>query len=557
MSKLTGIFSKNKSEINKFINNDIKKDTIVANNSLAIKIKGLKNKTYYYKTYKDRGWISLGVGLMKKGGKFRIMDKDLWESLYFSGGIPSAGHFMFLEWDKNAIKVRNDSLGVRDLYFYKDNKKVIFSTKIDEIVKLISNLTVDFEIISGDYILSERLVHKTEIKEIKRIGPDTVTVFTPDKIEVLKLYTFLSKKEKRYENISEYFREFLAISNDYKISLGLSGGIDSRILLAYLLRYSMNFTTHSFGLKDDKDNIISKVMANRIGFDNKLYNKFDPAKTVSIFKNFLSFNPFNIGLERIPYYYELSDFGNKNYIFVDGQFGEFFRGVFYKKLKILERLHQLNEENLLNMLRKDIPPIFSPAILEIMQKGARIQVEEVLSDYRRKYRKSMNFADYLALIHHFPNKMARDQARIDRYCLSIMPFAQTELIKSILYPHRRTFSEKIIEYIFPALKHYPFVKNNKLYPYNRYMREIVLIKEKFQKKNSKPGLYDAVFYSDDLKEYIFDEINSHKFKNSSMFNMKFVNDTVNGFYRKEEKNHLLALKYFLSFYMVPQINKLI
>ncbi|RKX72112.1 hypothetical protein DRP43_01505, partial [candidate division TA06 bacterium] len=328
--------------------------------------------------------------------------------------------------------------------------------------------------------------------------------------------------------------------------------------LAYLLRNKINFTTHSFGLTNDKDNIVARQMADKIGFENYIYSTFDTSKIVSMFENFLSFNPFNIGLDRVPYYYDLSDFGNKDYIFIDGQFGEFLRNELYKKVRILKMLRRLNNENLLNIMKHGIPPIFSDEILNTMRRGTEIQIAESLSDYRQKYAEFMNFSDYLALLYHFPNKMARDQARIDKYCLSIMPFAQSILIRSILYPHRRNYSEKIIEHIFPPLKHYPLVKNNKFYPYNRYIKRVITGKEKFiGRKNENSHIYDSTFYSDRLKEYILDETSSSKFLNSSVFNVKFVKDTVNKFYLKREKSYLTALRYFLSFYMVPQINKLI
>lgn len=299
-------------------------------------------------------------------------------------------------------------------------------------------------------------------------------------------------------------------------------------------------------------------MADKIGFENHIYNTFDSSKIISMFANFLSFNPFNTGLDRVPYYYDLSDFGSKDYVFIDGQFGEFIRNELYKKVRILEMLRRLNDKNLLKVMKHSIPSIFSGEILNMMQRGAEIQIAESLSDYRQKYAEFMNFSDYLALLYHFPNKMARDQARIDEYCLSMMPFAQSILIRSILYPHRKIFNKKIIEHISPPLKHYPLVKNNKFYPYNRYMKIFMIGKEKFiGRTNGNSHIYDSTFLSNKLKEYILDETNSSKFENSFVFNVRFVKDTVNAFYLKKETTSLTALKYFLSFYMVPQIKKLL
>ena len=558
MSEITGILSKDKSEIENFVNNKSEGEIIVAKNNLAIRIRGLKNKTYFYKTYGNRGWISLGTGLIEKYNKFKIMNAELWDETYSSGHFPKAGHFLFITWDENKLKIKNDSLGVRDLYYYKKNDILLFSSKVNEIVKFFSDLTIDFEAIGGDYILGERLSYKTEIKEIKKIGPDTIAEFTQNRILISKQYTLLDRDKSLYGNISEYFKQLFTISDDYKISLGLSGGVDSRILLAYLLRNKINFTTHSFGLTNDKDNIVARQMADKIGFENHIYNTFDSSKIISMFANFLSFNPFNTGLDRVPYYYDLSDFGSKDYVFIDGQFGEFIRNELYKKVRILETIRRLNDKNLLKIMKHSIPPIFSGEILNIMQRGAEIQIAESISDYRQKYAEFMNFSDYLALLYHFPNKMARDQARIDEYCLSMMPFAQSILIRSILYPHRKIFNEKIIEHISPHLKHYPLVKNNKFYPYNRYMKIFMIGKEKFiGRTNGNSHIYDSTFYSDKLKEYILDETNSSKFENSFVFNVRFVKDTVNAFYLKKETTSLTALKYFLSFYMVPQIKKLL
>lgn len=556
MSKLTGIFSKNRSEINKFVNNDIKKDTTVSNKNLVIKIKGLKNETYFYKTYKDKGWISLGVGLIKKGGKFKIMDNDLWESAYLSGDLPVNGHFLFVKWNINSIEICTDPLGIRDMYYYKDNEKILFSTKMDYLVNLIPNLHIDFKTIGGDYLLGRKLIFKTEIEEIHRIGPDTSALFSLNKIKLNRRNTFLNNNVPN-NNISKYFKSILSITEDYNISLGLSGGVDSRILLSYLLRYYTNFTTHSFGSMQDKDNILANTMSNNIGFRNTLYSEYDKKNIINNIRDFLSFNPFNLGIDRIPFCYYFSELRKNNHILADGQFGEFMRKDPYRILKPLNILFHINRSIVFKLLRRDIPPIFTPFIFDEMEKGALEQVEIAISHYIDSYKRAIHFKDYIALLYNFPNLTGRDQSRIDEYCISTMPFAQTDLIKDLIYPHRRIINENLIKTVYPQLSHYPFVKNNKYYPFNHYKNRFAKVREKLCNEKNENSIYKFIYFIDNFKEYIFDELNSHKFKNNSILNKDFITNSIVDFYKSGGKRNINVLRYFLSFYMVPQINKLI
>ncbi|NIA23813.1 MAG: hypothetical protein GWP03_06630 [Proteobacteria bacterium] len=320
MPELTGIFSNNPHLIDVFTS---KHDTIIKNNTIAISSQDEGVGTYFSGIYNEGFWLAIGVGIKKESGHFKIMEKADWELAYKTGVIPENGHFIFIKYDNRKLEIANDPFGIRDLFYTWENDTILFSTKIESLVDYKEDAKINFNAISTDFLFSERFTYDSELKGISRLGPDARAVFYPDKLTLKRNDTFLNPLNEN-KNIDDYFNNILSISTSKPLSLGLSGGVDSRILLAYMLANGVNFTTHSFGSREDPDNIAAKEMANSLKFENKVFDEYDRYKIIDYLREFLNYNPFNRGIERVPYYYFYKKQGENNTI-IDGAFGEFAR----------------------------------------------------------------------------------------------------------------------------------------------------------------------------------------------------------------------------------------
>ncbi|NIA23814.1 MAG: hypothetical protein GWP03_06635 [Proteobacteria bacterium] len=228
---------------------------------------------------------------------------------------------------------------------------------------------------------------------------------------------------------------------------------------------------------------------------------------------------------------------------------------YYKKLLYLDKISRLNPISIYKTLKTSVPPIFNDNILPDMEISAKEQIEKIYSSYK-KYKYVLSIDDFVALKYHFPNKMGRDQARIDKYCISFMPFAQSELIRTLLFPKRKTVDENVIRYLYKPLSKFPFVKNGKLYPFNKKMRYLIKLREKLFKKQRQEPSENTILLSREVKNYIFDEISSIKFKNNNILNKKLIETSINEFYKGDYSKKSI-LSSFLSFYIPERINKLL
>ena len=222
----------------------------------------------------------------------------------------------------------------------------------------------------------------------------------------------------------------------------------------------------------------------------------------------------------------------------------------------MERIGKLTDSSVFNLLKVGIPPIFTGDIIEEMNRFSRQQVTEIFDYYLNKYKSLIGFDDFLALRFHFPNKMGRDQARIDKYCQSFMPFAQAEPVNLFLFPKRKLLDESVIRKLYKPLSRFPFVKNRRLYPFDKTLRTATKIKERIFEKKKVNNINDSIYNTDEFKTYIFDIVHSLKFRKSSILNIEYIEKSIKDYY-KGNSAEKTVMDYFLSFFIPERINRLL
>jgi asparagine synthase (glutamine-hydrolysing) len=158
------------------------------------------------------------------------------------------GMFTFAIWDsyKRGLFVANDRLGIKPLYYLKNNSSFCFSSELKSLLVLSSDNNIDY----SSYILYLALLYvpypKSMIKNILKLEPATYLNIN-DKGGLVKKSYWGINKLKTLEKIddNECKETFLSILSDaMKIQLRsdvpvgtfLSGGIDSSCVVAMLSR---------------------------------------------------------------------------------------------------------------------------------------------------------------------------------------------------------------------------------------------------------------------------------------------------------------------------------
>jgi asparagine synthase (glutamine-hydrolysing) len=163
------------------------------------------------------------------------------------------GIFNILIFDKikNKLLIFNDWAGNHNLFYYFNGKNFIFSTETKGILKIIDKKTVDRKAIVEQVMFSHLLFDKTLVKEIKLLNPASILEFQNGKLKIenyydLKNHYKIEKNKPETYYIEKLYDLFEKPTKKYlykkDISLPLTGGIDSRFLLHFMLKYNYNFT---------------------------------------------------------------------------------------------------------------------------------------------------------------------------------------------------------------------------------------------------------------------------------------------------------------------------
>lgn len=200
------------------------------------------------------------------------------------------GYFNALIYDTNSNKLSliSDRYGMRMLYYYFKAGRFAWSCEVKGLLALsFLDQTIDQSSFDSFIQLGHVIGDKTWFEEIKLIAPSTILEFDlntgccyprhywswaeikpqvisfDDAVKALG-NLFLQAVEKRF-------------SDDEKVGIALSGGLDSRAIFAAVNRLYPNYNGYAFtfGVADCDDIEIAKMVANRTEWKHKIYNFSD------------------------------------------------------------------------------------------------------------------------------------------------------------------------------------------------------------------------------------------------------------------------------------------
>ena len=185
------------------------------------------------------------------------------------------GMFAFAIWDekKKRLLLARDRLGIKPLYYYLNNERILFASEIKGILQDGSvRREIDLRALSDYLSLLYVPAPKTMFRNIHKLPAGHILAYTPNGLQV-KQYWDVSfaqtydKSEKQWvEEIFQLLTEAVRIRLISEVPLGafLSGGVDSSSVVALMA------------------NLMSEpVNTNSIGFKEASFNELDYAREVS------------------------------------------------------------------------------------------------------------------------------------------------------------------------------------------------------------------------------------------------------------------------------------
>jgi len=508
-----------------------------------------------------KGFVVCGIGISAEGNK--ILNSDDWKIILSNSTSNIAklnGHFAAVSFDENQIILFNDTLGMREIYYFKNKNVIYFSTRLDFLSQLTNYCEPNIKTLSSSWLLTNHLGYGSLVKNIERLAPGGLLEIVNDNFSVSNPNSYCPKFANSFEdhNVKSILEELtlLPSKENKNLSLALSGGMDSRVLLAYLLMNDASFSVHTFGEMTQPDAVIAKNISDYHHIDHLFFRNEIPPKKLLIdyLRNMLGQTLLTMPASETLHLKNHAAVYSQNKFIIDGGYGEILRREFLNKVLLFDKeaVVQKDFAKLIPHLHSRRADIFKDEIVADM----RINLIDELETACAALPDSMtigveHWLDFFAIKLKMPNVNGPGQAAMDALAPGYMPFTQKILLDAgFLLSASSKKNGKIFKAILSGnklnLTKFPLVKNQITYPYGSsslFARIFVRIKKQIGNVYEDPTRVNMLNL---LEEFFFDLISSTEFHSCELYDLDKIKKIVNGYY-SGNKSYALHLDWLLTF----------
>ncbi|MEA2096968.1 MAG: asparagine synthase-related protein [Candidatus Cloacimonadota bacterium] len=507
-------------------------------------------------------FVAIGLGIIYSNNKFSFIERNDWENILNNENTDLNylnGHFVTMLIKNKTIVIRNDQLGLRNLFYLETDDFIGISTRLDWLTKIVNNSEINFESYSSFWNLINCLSYKSIIKGIKQLNPGgRITINENNEIKVSFKYWHPNSAAsiQDYDTI-DMLRDLtlFPMEHDKTINLALSGGIDSRTLLSFLLnKDKTKWATLTWGKKDLPDAVIAQKLAEYYKFKHKMiYEPFQKEEDcISNLYNYVS-ETYSIlpayTCKELGYYDSID---NKP-IFVDGGSGALFRRVVGNKMLLKGKKFLIDRdiENSYSIMKEPKADIFNQYTNNLMHNLTLEDIDKMFYDMPQiKDFGKDNWIDLLSIRYYKTINGTITQSRMDNYLTNYMPFLQPSLLKMVFNvseKHRRSeiMNKKILKE-HNHLTKFPIVKYDTIIPFtlNLYAAYGMAKIKKIIKKYPISNL-DTQFL-DKIPNFVQDRIRSKAVIDHSHYDLKKIKFMIDEYYGGN-KEYSKQINWWLSY----------
>lgn len=411
------------------------------------------------------------------------MNQELWDNYFTSNKIHPHylnGHFAAVRWNEHGVDFYTDSFGLKHIFFHSTGSSVLFSTRLDALLPLTDGCSISWNGFESRWVGTHGYGTGSFINGIERLsrGGTARIEGTDDSLSISHKRWSPTEQESNPGQIIELLSSFstLPMKAGKRVSLGLSGGFDSRVLLANLSNQpNSNWQTHTFGTADQPDRILADRLADIT--QNPHYPLPEPdwpadkiLEHLSSFVGQTLFTSLPSTMIRLSPYEQLR---KMNAFVIDGAFGEIARRRLAQRI-YLRKSNALKKEQfkkLVPLFKFQRADIFSPDINETLNQGFQ---EELLSEFEQMpslhKTGTENWLDLFSIRTQAPNAGGPEQSRSDALLPNYMAYLQPQFVDAVLslpLKHRKNGSmlRKYLRQHNPELCKVPLVKGVRSYPF--------------------------------------------------------------------------------------------
>jgi hypothetical protein len=526
---------------------------------------GNKNLLNYQTADNQVKFFICGLGISADADSFLCVKE--WEKLLLTSPekiTRQNGHYCGVQINDDSISLFTDPMGLRVIHIAENNEGWFFSTRLDWILKT-GAFEIDFASFSSRWLLFNQVSTKSIVKNIINLNCGSKANISKCKIEIKNDFWIPEKtKEIHLDEFKHNLNKFILLGakQNRHISLSLSGGLDSRVLLSLLINSGYkNWDCHLFKSESQMDNVIAAKILN----DHDIpFHLFSPASLNESDKiNYLfEYIGSTYISESVYTSQKLMHFSNlsQDDIIIDGAFGEMWRREFLTRLywagnKIVEEKKFTDISNAIKFSRADI---FNQDTIDVMHIGINNQLNDIIDILPPVKEIGFgNWLDIFSLKTRLVNYMAPEQARLDNFVSSYMPYIQFSLLNDLLnIPLSLRKNHKLFNKLFYPqsvdLTKYKLVKGNVPYPFyfTPVMKRVYsIVYSKFALKDENNGLD---LFLEGMKEFLIDSVSSSTVKSYAPYNYKNITNNIKNYYNGDSAKGDYV-NWFLTFEIFRQI----
>jgi len=188
------------------------------------------------------------------------------------------GNFVIIQLQRDSFRIYSDRFGIKKFFYYQNGKEFIISDNLKEIIKFVNvmpsrmnmciySLTYHF---TGGTTLFEGIQHNTPAQIIELNQGKLFFSTYWNSSELLNI----PKQRIDIKDISDRLIETVkaGLEKDSNISLSLTGGADTRNLLAVFLKLGIQPHLYTYGNPDSDDAIKAAEIANGLNLDHIIHD---------------------------------------------------------------------------------------------------------------------------------------------------------------------------------------------------------------------------------------------------------------------------------------------
>jgi hypothetical protein len=565
MSWLFGFYSKQPNNIPSISNYHPAAISSYVDSDLYVAVGGNDNLIICQTQDNHLKFFVCGLGISAEGESFLGINE--WENLLLTSPEKISkqnGHYCGVQINDDSISLFTDPMGLRVIHIVENDNGWFFSTRLDWILKT-GAFEIDYKVFSSRWLLFNQVSNKSIVKKIINLNCGSKAIISKNKIEIKDCFWVPEKTgeisiDQFKDNLSKFI--LLGAKQDRHISLSLSGGLDSRVLLSFLINSGYkNWDCHLFKSESQMDNVIARNILTDLNIPFRFFSS-SSSNTPDIINSLFEYIGSTCITEPAFTSQKLMQYGSlsRDDLIIDGAFGEMWRREFLTRLywtghRVVEEKNITKISNAIKCTRADI---FNKDIAGEMHSGIDHQLNEIIDLLPPVKEIGFgNWLDVFSMKTRLVNYMAPEQARLDNFVTSYMPYIQFTLLNDLLNvpvslrKNHRLFN-KLFYPLSKELTKYKLVKGNVPYPF--YFTPVVkrIYSLLYLKLSSKDGNNELDLFLTAMKEFIMDSLLSSAAKSYVPYNYKNISSKVNAYYNGELENGDYV-NWFLTFEIFRQI----